>query len=226
MVDLLLTRSIKWSFIFTIINFKLYIWHINKHRWWTNMNMKKNLTFVVATRKGSKRVKNKNIRKFGNSSLLELKLKQIRRVFKQSRIFLSSDCSKSLKIGKKYKAQVDLRPKKFATDNVPMKNVYSYLASKINSKYVCYLHVTSPFLKDATLKNAIKIFFSKKRKTNYTLATVTRVKDIYGIKTKLLITIQTIHDLNHQIPALNFAINIVGKYMQSKGRIVVIIMFQ
>ena len=188
------------------------------------MNMKKNLTFVVATRKGSKRVKNKNIRKFGNSSLLELKLKQIRRVFKQSRIFLSSDCSKSLKIGKKYKAQVDLRPKKFATDNVPMKNVYSYLASKINSKYVCYLHVTSPFLKDATLKNAIKIFFSKKRKTNYTLATVTRVKEYLWHKNKAINYNPKNHPRSQTLPeylALNFAINIVEKkYMQSKGRIV------
>ena len=43
--------------------------------------MKNNLTFVIATRKGSKRVINKNTRKFGNSSLLEIKLKQVRRVF-------------------------------------------------------------------------------------------------------------------------------------------------
>ena len=32
------------------------------------------LTAVVAVRKGSQRVKNKNIRPFGNTNLLELKL--------------------------------------------------------------------------------------------------------------------------------------------------------
>lgn len=53
--------------------------------------MTKDLTFVVATRKGSQRVKNKNVRKFGNSSLLEIKLRQIRRTFRDAKIFLSTD---------------------------------------------------------------------------------------------------------------------------------------
>mgnify|MGYP000573732810 CR=1 FL=1 len=42
-------------------------------------NIKK-ITFVIAVRKGSLRVKNKNIRTFANSNLLELKIKQIKRV--------------------------------------------------------------------------------------------------------------------------------------------------
>ena len=54
------------------------------------------ITFIVAVRKGSKRVKNKNIRKFGNSSLLEIKLKQVRRVFKKAPLLLSSEIKKSL----------------------------------------------------------------------------------------------------------------------------------
>ena len=53
-----------------------------------------NFTFVVAVRKGSKRVKNKNIKKFGDSSLIELKLDQIRRLFKSVKILVSSDCPK------------------------------------------------------------------------------------------------------------------------------------
>ena len=124
----------------------------------------KDITFVVATRKGSKRVKNKNIRKFGNSNLLEIKLKQIKRVFVNPNIFLSSDCVKSLNVGKKYNVQIDFRPKRLASDKVPMKKVYQYLASQVKSRYICYLHVTSPFLKDKTLHNAIKLFFKKKKK--------------------------------------------------------------
>ena len=52
--------------------------------------MIKDLTFVIATRKGSQRVKNKNVKKFGNSSLLEIKIKQIKRTFRNPKIFLSS----------------------------------------------------------------------------------------------------------------------------------------
>ncbi len=186
--------------------------------------MIKDLTFLIATRKGSKRVKNKNTRKFGKTSLLEIKLKQVRRIFKNSRIFLSSDCEKSLKIGKKYNAEIDVRPKKFASDTVPMKKVYSYLASKISSKYICYLHVTSPFLKDNTLKTAINYFFKKKRNKNYTLASVTKIKEYLWYKNKALNYNPSNHPRSQTLPdflALNFAINIVEKkYMETKGRIV------
>ena len=45
-----------------------------------------NITFVVATVKEA-RVRNKNIKKFGKTNLLEIKLRQIRRVFRKSKIF-------------------------------------------------------------------------------------------------------------------------------------------
>ena len=65
------------------------------------------ITFIIAVRKGSQRIKNKNIRKFGDSSLLEIKLKQIRRVFKNAVILLSSDCKKSLNLGRKYNSIIN-----------------------------------------------------------------------------------------------------------------------
>ena len=119
------------------------------------------ITFIIAVRKGSQRIKNKNIRKFGDSSLLEIKLKQIRRVFKNAVILLSSDCKKSLNLGRKYNSIINLRNKKFTNNKIPMPKVYKYLASLVKTKYVCYLHVTSPFLKDESLKKAVKIFLKK-----------------------------------------------------------------
>jgi len=186
--------------------------------------MKNNLTFVIATRKGSKRVKNKNTRKFGTSNLLEIKLKQVKRVFKNPKIFLSSDCTKSLEIGKKYSTLIDIRPEKFATDKIPMRDVYKYLASKIKTKYICYLHVTSPFLKDKTLKKAVNLFFKQRRKKNYTLATVTSVKEYLWYKNKAINYNPRNHPRSQTLPnylALNFAVNIVSTdYMRLKGRIV------
>tara|TARA_B100000965_G_C19545108_1_gene737421 strand:+ start:538 stop:1197 length:660 start_codon:yes stop_codon:yes gene_type:complete len=183
----------------------------------------RDLTYVIATRKGSKRVKNKNIRQFGNSNLLEIKLKQIKRINKKSIIFLSSDCNTCLKIGKKYGAILDKRPKKFATDYVPMRNVYKYLARKVETKYVCYLHVTSPFLKDATLKRALKIFYKSKKKYD-SLATVTEVQEYLWHKNRAINYNPKNHPKSQSLPkflALNFAINIIDtKKMREKGRIV------
>ena len=184
----------------------------------------KDLTFVIAVRSGSKRIKNKNIKKFGNSSLLEIKLKQVVRVFGNQNIFLSSDCIKSLKIGKKYNVQIDFRPKKFASDKIPMKKVYQYLASKVKSKYICYLHVTSPFLKDKTLYNAVKLFFKNHKSKSLTLATVTKVKEYLWYKKKAFNYNPNNHPRSQTLPeylALNFAINIVDRdYMRLNGRIV------
>ena len=182
----------------------------------------KDLTFVIATRKGSKRIKNKNVRKFGRSNLLEIKIKQIKRINKKATILLSSNCQKSLNIGKKHKVKIDRRHNKYATDFVPMRDVYKYLAKKVNTKFVCYLHVTSPFLKDSTLRKAIKVFFKKK---NYdSVATVTGVKEYLWYKSKAINYNPKNHPKSQSLPeylALNFAINIIStKIMRKEGRIV------
>jgi len=180
------------------------------------------LTYIIATRKGSKRIKNKNTRKFGDSSLLEIKLKQIRRVDKKAKIFLSSNCDVSLKLGVKYGAKIDRRLEKFATDHVPMRDVYKYLANKIETKYACYLHVTSPFLKDRTLQNA-KRFFFKQKKFNC-LASVTEVKEYLWYKNKALNYNPKKHPRSQDLPSyygINFAINIFStEFMKKKGRII------
>jgi len=181
------------------------------------------VTYVIATRKGSKRIKNKNIKKFGNSNLLAIKLNQIKKVDKKSKIFLSSDCKVCQKIGKRYGAIIDKRPEKYATDKVPMRDVYKYLAKKINTKYICYLHVTSPFLKDKTLEEGLKLFFRRKKKHD-SLATVTEVKEYLWYQNRAVNYNPKNHPKSQNLPkflALNFAVNIVAtKYMRKKGRIV------
>ena len=183
----------------------------------------KNFTFVVAVRKGSQRIKNKNIRKFGNSSLLEIKLKQIRRIYKKANILLSTDCRKSLKLGKKYNTILDNREKKYCSNNIPMPKVYQYLAKKVKTKFVCYLHVTSPFLKDSTLLDALKKFANKNRRYD-SVATVTTLKEYLWRKKKAINYNPNKHPRSQDLEglmALNFAINIVStKFMKNKGRIV------
>lgn len=182
------------------------------------------LTFVIAVRKGSKRVKSKNIKKFGPSNLLEIKLRQVRRLFKKAPIFLSSDCEKSLRIGKKYGVQIDYRPKEYCNDKVPMKKVYQYLASKVNSKFICYLHVTSPFLKDKTLLNALNLLKKNHKVKNLNVVSVTKIKEYLWYKNKAINYDPNNHPRSQTLPeyyGLNFAINIVNKdYMKKYGRIV------
>ena len=180
------------------------------------------ITYVVATRKGSKRIKNKNIKKFGKTNLLEIKLKQIRRIDQNSKILLSSDCKTSLNIGLRYGAIIDKRPKKYTTDRVPMREVYKYLAKKVFTKNVCYLHVTSPFLSDKLLKKALKVFYENNKFDS--VASVTKIKEYLWFKNKAINYNPKNHPRSQNLPeylALNFAINIIStKFMKTKGMIV------
>ena len=169
------------------------------------------ITYVVATRKGSKRIKNKNIKKFGKTNLLEIKLKQIRRIDQNSKILLSSDCKTSLNIGLRYGAIIDKRPKKYTTDRVPMREVYKYLAKKVFTKNVCYLHVTSPFLSDKLLKKALKVFYENNKFDS--VASVTKIKEYLWFKNKAINYNPKNHPKSQNLPeylALNFAINIIS----------------
>ena len=185
------------------------------------------ITFVIAVRKGSKRIKNKNIRYFAGSSLLKIKLQQIVRVFKKPKILFSSDCKKSIQLAKKYTQNINIRPKKYCSDNIPMKKVYKYLASLVNTKYICYLHVTSPLLKDKTLKEIIKSKnkIEKNRRDNYdSIATVANFQEYLWYKGKALNYNNNNHPRSQTLPiyqAINFAVNIISKkQMFQQSRII------
>jgi CMP-N,N'-diacetyllegionaminic acid synthase len=173
------------------------------------INLSNNYTFVIPVRKGSQRVKNKNTRKFANTNLLELKIKQLFRIFKEPNILLSTDCQKSIKIGKNYNLKIDKRPKKFASSSVPMKKVYQYLGSKVESEYVCYTNVTSPLISDTTLKKIFRIFNKKKLES---ITTVNIIQEYMWYNFKALNYNPNNHPRSQdlkKIQALNFAFSIV-----------------
>ena len=58
------------------------------------------VTAVVAVRKGSQRVPNKNIKPFGDTTLLDLKLQTLLKVSNIDEIIVNSDCDKMIEIGK------------------------------------------------------------------------------------------------------------------------------
>ena len=181
------------------------------------------ITFVIAVRKGSIRVKNKNIRKFHNSSLLEVKLNQIRRLFPNSEVLLSTNCQKSILLGKKYKCRINNRPKKYCSNIIPMKEVYSYIAKDVKTKFICYLHVTSPLLSDNSLKRSIKSFINKYPEYK-SLASVSLVKDYLWFKNKPINYDYLNHPKSQDLPkyfSLNFAINIIGKETMEKRKLLV-----
>ena len=72
--------------------------------------MKQKIVAIIPIRKNSQRVKNKNFKNFyKGKSLLEIKVKQLKKVSEIDKIVISSDSLKAERIAKKYKVSFHKR---------------------------------------------------------------------------------------------------------------------
>lgn len=145
----------------------------------------KKLLAIVPVRAGSQRVKNKNLRKFARSSLLEIKLKQLKKIREIDEILVSSDSDKMLRIAKKFKLSIHEREKYYASSKATNSEFFKNLAENIDSDYVLYSPVTAPLISNKTIKTCIN--FLKRKKTNFkSIATVKLVKHHMWLNNKPL----------------------------------------
>ena len=133
------------------------------------------LTILIPARSGSTRVKNKNLQKIGNLSLLEKKIK-ISKSLKIGKVVVTTNSSDIAKKALKAGAEIPfLRPKKYSTANAStISAILHYLRhqkkkNKKFSTYLAILPVTNPFLKKKTILRAYQKL-SKNRKMNSIIA--------------------------------------------------------
>ena len=118
------------------------------------------ITAVIAVRKGSERVKNKNIKPFNDTSLLENKIKTLLKVKNLDNIVVSSDCDKMLSLAKALGVDTHIRDPYYTSNECPGSENLRYLGEQIKSKYILYTPVTSPLVKAETYENLINKFRS------------------------------------------------------------------
>tara|TARA_B100000674_G_C37851538_1_gene920235 strand:+ start:328 stop:1008 length:681 start_codon:yes stop_codon:yes gene_type:complete len=175
--------------------------------------MKNKFTALIAVRKGSQRVKNKNIKPFCNSSLLEIKIKQAIKCPLIDEVVVSSNCDYMLSIAKKYNVITHKRKEYYCSNTVPMNIVYEHLAKNLKCDHIVYLHVTSPLLKDESLLKAIQEY--KNNICSYdSLASVEHFKKYIWYNNKAVNYDPGNHPRSQDLPdycSLNFAINIISK---------------
>ena len=133
------------------------------------MPNKPNLIIIIPARSGSKRVKNKNLKKLGNLPLLGHKIKSCINC-KIGRVIVSTNSIKIAKYAKKLGAGVPfLRPKKYSTSNAStMSCVLNLIRYLINNRirlpnYIAVLPATNPFLKTNSIKNAFRKLTKNKK---------------------------------------------------------------
>jgi len=137
----------------------------------------KNICFIPA-RSGSKGIKNKNVQKIKNKTLIEYAYE----VAKKSKIFdkivLSTDSKKYLNILKKHIDTPFLRPKRLSNDkttdievlNYELKKYEKYFKKKFD--YVCLLQPTSPLRTTKQIIDCYKKILQKKANALWTVSLV------------------------------------------------------
>ena len=83
---------------------------------------------LVAVRSGSQRVENKNIRPFAGSSLLEVKLDQLKRISIIDGIVVNSNDDAMLAIAANKGCETVKRDEYYASNSVSMSDVYKNMA--------------------------------------------------------------------------------------------------
>lgn len=116
------------------------------------------MTALVAAKGSSERVARKNIRPFFNTNLLELKLRHLKEVDNLDRIVVSSEDEEVLRIAINMNVDVHIRDPKYSTSYVPMSEVYTYLASEMESEHIAWVPVTNPLAGPEVYTKAIDTY--------------------------------------------------------------------
>lgn len=170
---------------------------------------------MVAVRSGSVRVQNKNIKPFAGSTLLDLKLQQLKRIPNLDGVVVNSNSDEMLAIAEKYGCESVKRDEYYASNSVSMSDVYKNMAENFSGDIVAYINVTNPLLKDDTIIKAIETYKSFAESGEFDSLNSAHLIKEFMFKDNLPIN----YDLRHQprsqdlpdIAALNFAISIISK---------------
>jgi CMP-N,N'-diacetyllegionaminic acid synthase len=131
--------------------------------------MKNNILAIVLARGGSKRLKNKNIKKLKNKALINWTTSVAIRSNKFCNIIISSDSEKILKTVDLYNDKILTlkRPKKFSDDKstseIAILHALKWYEKKFSKiDYIALLQPTSPFRTLKTINKGIKEISNKK----------------------------------------------------------------
>lgn len=118
------------------------------------------ITAVIPVRKGSKRIKNKNIRPFAGSSLLENKIRQLKMVKEIEEIVVSSDSDEMLEIAKENNVIAVRRPYEYCDEvSRSFNEVVRYIATKeIKTDVMMWVPCVCPLVTERKIKEGIELF--------------------------------------------------------------------
>jgi len=179
------------------------------------------ITAVVAVRKGSQRVPNKNIKPFGDSNLLQMKLDTLKQVKNIDEIIVNSDCDKMLEIGKMNDVKTHKRDDYFASSKATNSEFHGHIAEVTKTDSIFLAPVCSPFVSVESHEKSVDYYLNNSFDS---VTSVTEVKNHLWLNGKPLNydldNVPNSQDLP-DVVKLNYGISIVDReIMKTKNRIV------
>ena len=177
------------------------------------------INVLIAVRGGSKRVPRKNVRPFCGSSMLELKVEQALRLEGITGVVVTSEDDEMLEIADNLGARAMKRDPYYASDTVPMGDVYVHLASTLDCKDILWTPVTSPLVQDKTIQDCIDIY--KRREGHDSVVTVNLIKEYMWLEDSAINYDPKNHPRSQDLPdiyALNFAVNILPRELMIENK--------
>lgn len=175
---------------------------------------------LIPVRAGSQRVKNKNIRPFADSSLLEIKIKQMQRIKELDGVIVNSDSDEMLDIAKSLDAETIKRDSYYASSEVSINEVYVDLANHCDSDVILFADATNPLIKDDTVRLALKKYYDNINEYN-SCNTVNVIKMFLWQNGKPINYSEDKKPRSQDLPdiyAINSAINIISREDMIKYR--------
>lgn len=116
-------------------------------------------TAVIPVRKGSRRLKNKNIAHFSGSTLLEYKIDQLKIVPQITNIVVSSDCDFMLSLAVKKNVQTHKRAAEYCDEKTKtFGEVVEHIAKSVDGENVIWATCTSPLVEPQDYSDAVSAY--------------------------------------------------------------------
>ncbi len=176
------------------------------------------ITAVIPVRTGSRRVSDKNLRPFGDTTLLELKIDALLKVPELDAIVVNTNSQEAIDLvsGKYAATRVSShrREEYYASSSCSGSEFFRHLGEVTPTDVFVYAPCTSPFVKPETFSACIRRFLERKAEQCDSIATVSDVKEFLWLDGKPL-NYDPLHAPNSQdlpdVVALNFGVTVVSR---------------
>ncbi len=124
--------------------------------------MKKTIKSLILSRKGSQRVPSKNTKPFANSSLLEIKIRQAKRLEDKGLIdgvVVNTNDETVIETAKRYNCEIIKREEYYCTNEISANELHEHLGRTFTADIAMFMNTTSPLVTDETLERALKEYW-------------------------------------------------------------------